>query len=254
MQRQAVGAGTAPLAFPRSGLVSCGHGHSRRPPVDCRRILQGRGNGPRLGCDCVQLFTKNNNQWRGKTIAADEAERFRAALADSGITHPLAHNSYLINLASPDAALWRKSVDAMVQELLRAAVLGIPYVVAHPGAYTGGSEVAGLGRIVAALDEIDRQTRTTPVGCLLETTAGQGTSIGWRFEQLAAILAGVRNPDRLGVCFDTCHVLRRRLSARQPEIFNPCHLAGCGQAPLHLRHGSPFISEDRRLRNPWAWP
>jgi deoxyribonuclease-4 len=159
-----------------------------------------------MGCDCVQLFTKNNNQWRAKTIAPNEVERFRAALADTGVTHPLAHNSYLINLASPNAELWRKSVEAMVQELLRAAALRIPYVVAHPGAYTSGSEAAGLARIVEALDEIDLQTRATPVGCLLETTAGQGTAIGWRFEQLAAILAGVRNPDRLGVCFDTCHV------------------------------------------------
>jgi deoxyribonuclease-4 len=159
-----------------------------------------------LGCDCVQLFTKNSNQWRARTVSADEAERFRAALARSGMTHPLAHDSYLINLASPDATLWRKSVDAMVQELLRAAALGIPYVVAHPGAYTSGSEEAGLRRIVEALDEIDRQTRAAPVGCLLETTAGQGTSIGWRFEQLAAILQGAGNTDRLGICFDTCHV------------------------------------------------
>ena len=148
-----------------------------------------------LGCDCVQLFTKNSNQWRARTVSADEAERFRAALARSGMTHPLAHDSYLINLASPDATLWRKSVDAMVQELLRAAALGIPYVVAHPGAYTSGSEEAGLRRIVEALDEIDRQTRAAPVGCLLETTAGQGTSIGWRFEQLAAILQGGKADD-----------------------------------------------------------
>jgi deoxyribonuclease-4 len=160
-----------------------------------------------VGCDCVQLFTKNNNQWRARPIAPAEARRFRDALAASGVSHPLAHNSYLINLASPDDRLWRKSIDAMVEELLRAETLGIPYVVAHPGAYTTGSEAAGVQRIVAALDEIDRQTRPVQVGCLLETTAGQGTSIGWRFEQLAAILAAVRNPDRLGVCFDTCHVL-----------------------------------------------
>jgi deoxyribonuclease-4 len=159
-----------------------------------------------LGCDCVQLFTHSASQWRSKPITAEEAARFRAALSDSGIRYPLAHDSYLINLASPQDELWRKSLDAMVQELLRAETLGIPYVVAHPGAYTSGSEAAGLARIIEALDEIDRQTSTATVGCLLETTAGAGTSIGWRFEQLAAILAGVRNPDRLGVCFDTCHV------------------------------------------------
>ncbi len=160
-----------------------------------------------VGGDCVQLFTKNSNQWRAKPISPEEARRFRAALAECGVAQPLAHNSYLINLASPDDPLWHKSIDTMVQELLRAETLGIAWVVAHPGAYTSGSEAGGLDRIVAAIDEIDRQTQGLAVGCLLETTAGQGTAIGWRFEHLAAILDRARNPDRLGVCFDTCHVL-----------------------------------------------
>ena len=94
----------------------------------------------------------------------------------------------------------------MVQELHRAETLGIRHVVAHPGAFTSGTEAGGLDRIVEALDEIDQQTRSLGVGCLLETTAGQGTALGWRFEHLAAILGRVQNPDRLGVCFDTCHV------------------------------------------------
>lgn len=160
----------------------------------------------RLGCDCVQLFTKNNNQWRAKDITPPEALRFRRALEDLGVTHPIAHDAYLINLASPDRTLWRKSVDAFVVELRRAEVLGIPYVVTHPGSYTSGSEARGLRQIVRAIDEIHRQTRDLAARCLLETTAGQGTSIGWRFEQLAAILDRVNDPQRLGVCFDTCHV------------------------------------------------
>ena len=114
--------------------------------------------------------------------------------------------TYLINLASPDRQLWKKSVDALVVELMRAEQLGIPHVVVHPGAYTTSSEAAGLARIVRALDELHRQTRGLAAGCLLETTAGQGTNLGWRFEHLAEILARVRDPDRLGVCFDTCHV------------------------------------------------
>ena len=159
-----------------------------------------------VGCDVLQIFTKNTNQWRAKPIAADDARRFRQALAQSGIACPVAHDAYLVNLASPDAALWKKSIDAMVDELLRAETLGIPWVVAHPGAYTTGTEDEGLRRIVAALDEVLSQTRCRPVGCLLETTAGQGTALGWRFEHLAEILAGVKSPERLGVCFDTCHV------------------------------------------------
>ena len=158
------------------------------------------------GCDCVQLFTKNNNQWRAKPITDDEAKRFKAALKELGVAHPLSHDSYLINLAAPDAELWKKSVEAFVVELQRAEQLGIPYVVAHPGAYTTSSEAEGLKRIARALDEVHKQTRGIRAKCLLELTAGQGTCLGWRFEHLAAILAKVKDPDRLGVCLDTCHV------------------------------------------------
>jgi len=178
------------------------------------------------GCDCVQLFTanprafqatqarfgfggsltKNSNQWRARPIPPDEAARFRAAIAETGLVHPIAHDSYLINLASPNRTLWRRSIDAFITELQRAELLGLRYVVTHPGSFTDGSQSQGLRKVVAALDEIHRQTRGLRAGCLLETTAGQGTSLGWRFEQLAAILDGVRDPDRLGICLDTCHV------------------------------------------------
>lgn len=160
----------------------------------------------KLGMDSVQLFTKNNNQWRAREITDEEAARYRGALREQGIEHHLAHNSYLINLASPDGQLWTKSVEAMVVEMRRAEQLGIPYVVAHPGAFTTSSESAGLSKIIEALDEIHRQTPGIAAQCLLETTAGQGSCLGWRFEHLAAILDGVQNPDRLGVCLDTCHV------------------------------------------------
>jgi deoxyribonuclease-4 len=159
-----------------------------------------------VGCDCVQLFTKNNNQWRAKEITDDDVQRFRAALAEHGVKHPLAHNSYLINLASPDPVLWRKSVDSFVMEMLRAGRLGIPYLVTHPGAYTTSSEEAGIAAVVRALDEVHSQTRGIKTRCLLETTAGQGSCLGWQFEQLATMLDGVKNPDLLGVCVDTCHV------------------------------------------------
>ena len=112
----------------------------------------------RCGCDCVQLFTKNNNQWAAKGITVEEARRFRGALDTLGITHPIAHDSYLINLASPDRRLWRKSVDAFVEELHRAETLGIPFVVTHPGAFTTSSEEAGLRNIVRAVDEIHAQS------------------------------------------------------------------------------------------------
>lgn len=158
------------------------------------------------GCDCVQLFTKNNNQWRAKELSPDDVARFRTSLKELGISHPIAHDSYLINLASPDEDLWRKSVDSFVVELQRAELLGIPYVVTHPGAYTSTSEEVGLRRVIEALDEVHRQTPGIAAQCLLETTAGQGTCLGCRFEHLATIIAGIRDPDRLGVCVDTCHI------------------------------------------------
>jgi deoxyribonuclease-4 len=158
------------------------------------------------GCDCVQLFTKNNNQWAGKPISDADADRFKSALNDLQIAHPISHDSYLINLAAPDETLWRKSIDAFVIELERADQLGIPYVVTHPGSYTTTSEEEGLARIVTALDEVHARLPHVRAQCLLETTAGQGTNLGWRFEHLGAILNGVRDSHRLGVCVDTCHV------------------------------------------------
>jgi deoxyribonuclease-4 len=172
-----------------------------------------------VGCDCVQLFTKNNNQWSAKDITRAEARRFKEATADLGVTHPIAHDSYLINLASPEPRLWRKSVDAFVAELHRAELLDIPYVVTHPGAYTTGSETDGLEQVVRAIDEIHVKSRGLQARCLIETTAGQGTALGWRFEHLARIFEEVQEPDRLGVCFDTCHVFAAGYALDTPETY-----------------------------------
>lgn len=181
------------------------------PPLGAHMSIAGGYHkaverGAACGCSCVQLFTKNNSQWNAKEITSAEVEKFRAALAGFGIGHTIAHASYLINLASPDKTLWKRSVDAFVRELHRADRLGIPYLVTHPGCYTTSSESAGLRRVVKALDIVHARTTGLQSCCLLETTAGQGTSLGHRFEHLAAILDGVKEPDRLGVCFDTCHV------------------------------------------------
>jgi deoxyribonuclease-4 len=158
------------------------------------------------GCQCVQLFTKNNNQWRAKEITDDDATAFREALVRCNVSHPIAHDSYLINLAAPDQVLWTRSLESFVMELGRAEILGIPYLVTHPGAYTTSSEQAGLKRIIEALDEAHRQTRKLKVITLLEVTAGQGSSLGHRFEHIAAVLDGVRDPERVAVCIDTCHL------------------------------------------------
>ncbi len=157
------------------------------------------------GCDCVQIFTKNNNQWRAKPLSRDDITRFRDALERLEIGHPISHDSYLINLASPDEALWKRSVEAFRVELERAEQLGIPYVVTHPGSYTVSTEAEGLARVALALNQVHRELPRIKAQCLLEITAGQGTNLGWRFEHLAEILRQVDRQERVGVCFDTCH-------------------------------------------------
>lgn len=159
-----------------------------------------------LGMDCVQLFTKNNNQWAGKPLAEEDTRRFREALATTGIGHPISHDSYLINLAATDEVLWKRSVDAMAIEIERAHALGIPHVVAHPGSHVGAGEEYGLARVAAGLDLALRRTKKLPTTVAVETTAGQGTNLGYRFEHLAEIFRLSAYPDRLTLCIDTCHL------------------------------------------------
>ena len=156
--------------------------------------------------DTVQLFTKNNNQWNAKDFTFDDLKQFRDTLKSTKLKFPTAHDSYLINLASPDPTLYRRSLEAFVVEVQRAELLGLAYLVMHPGTPTDGDDEAGLGRISRALDEIHACCPGCKVKVLLETTAGQGKSLGWRFEHLATILDQVAAPKRLGVCLDTCHV------------------------------------------------
>lgn len=156
--------------------------------------------------EACQLFTKNSNQWRAKPLTKTEIELFRQTYQQSGIKQLLAHDSYLINLASPVEPLFRQSVEAFLIEMQRAEALGLDYLVMHPGSSIDSSEEAGLARVAAALDEIHARCPGYRVRILLETTAGQGSSLGYRFEHLARMLSLVREPDRLGICFDTCHV------------------------------------------------
>ncbi len=156
--------------------------------------------------ETVQLFTKNNNQWKAVPITTEQAATFRASLKSTGIVHPVSHASYLINLGSPDDALWRKSIEAMAVEVERCQILGIGDVVVHPGAHVGSGEEAGLKRIAEALDEVARLTEGMEVLIDLETTAGQGSTLGHRFEHLQRILELSAHPERLGVCVDTCHI------------------------------------------------
>jgi len=157
------------------------------------------------GCETVQLFTKNSNQWRAKEITPAEARTFRRLFRETGLHNGIAHDSYLINLASPDSTLFRQSVEAFVVEMQRAEQLGLKYLVTHPGAHIESGEAAGLKRVAGALNEVVGRCAGSRVQILLENTAGQGSTLGHRFEHLAQILSLVKQPRRFGICFDTCH-------------------------------------------------
>ena len=172
-----------------------------------------------VGCEAVQIFTKNNNQWKARPIPAEQAERFQARLEETGIGPVVAHDSYLINLASSDDALWEKSTEAFRVELERCETLGIPYLVAHPGSHTGAGELVGLRPVADALNRPHDELPGYRVRTLLETTAGQGTALGATFEQLARITADLRAPERVGYCFDTCHVFAAGYDLRTPDAY-----------------------------------
>ena len=170
----------------------------------------------RAGCRALQIFLKSSNQWRSRALTEEDRTLYLEAEKMAGIGPVVAHNSYLINLASPDPALRGKSIDAFVEEMERANFLGVPCVILHPGAHMGAGEAEGIARVGEALNQaLDRVS--PPVRILLETTAGQGSSLGYRFDQLASILERIRKEDRVGFCLDTCHVFAAGYDIRTPE-------------------------------------
>ncbi len=175
--------------------------------------------GHSIGCETIQIFTKSNNQWRAAPLTDETLERFHANQRATGIAPIVGHDAYLINLASPNPELWRKSVDAFVDEMERAGRMGLPYLVTHPGAHMGAGEEAGLRRVAQALDEIHERTAHISTMILLETTAGAGSILGVSFEQLARIIARTRHPERIGICFDTSHAFAAGYDLRTPETY-----------------------------------
>ena len=161
--------------------------------------------GQHAGCDVIQIFTRNNNQWDAPPLTHKQAAQFIAQKKKTGINCVAAHDCYLINIASPDKMLREKSQQALIDEVERADQLRIPYVVMHPGSHTGSGERSGIKLIMSSLRKVLRGTQHATVAMLLETTAGQGSSIGYTFEQLGEIIDNIREKDRVGVCFDTCH-------------------------------------------------
>ncbi|HXI04549.1 MAG TPA: deoxyribonuclease IV [Candidatus Saccharimonadales bacterium] len=162
--------------------------------------------GAEAGCDTVQIFTRSSRQWKAPPLAREEIARFRERLGGEGPAPAVAHASYLINMGSPDPALHRRSLSALVEEIDRCELLGLPGLIIHPGAHMGEGVEAGMKRIARCLDAAWKRRPRARVRILLENTAGMGSSVGHTLEQLAGIRAMTREPGRIGFCIDTCHL------------------------------------------------
>jgi deoxyribonuclease-4 len=174
--------------------------------------------GSALGCEAIQIFNKNNNQWKAFELKDDVIARYKQNLKASGIHPVVSHASYLINLATSDQALWEKSRDSFAEELERCDRLGVPYLVVHPGSHMGAGEEYGCARVAQALNEIYARKKIKCITCI-EHTAGQGNHIGYKFEHLAAIRKQMNDKKKFGVCLDTCHLVAAGYDFSTPEKY-----------------------------------
>ncbi len=159
-----------------------------------------------IGATALQLFTRNNTQWASKPLKPEEVEKFKGLKASVDVGQIVAHDSYLINLCATNKDVYKKSLAAFRDEIERCAALGIPYLNFHPGSHMGAGEDDGVKKVAESLNILHEQTRGKRVVSVLETTAGQGTAIGYMFEQLRAIIDLVEDKNRIAVCVDTCHI------------------------------------------------
>jgi len=172
-------------------------------------IAGGVGNafveGKKVDCDAIQIFTKSSRQWASKPYTKEEIELFHINRKTTGIGSIVAHDSYLLNMGSPDGALRARSVAAFIDELERCEVLGVTNLIAHPGSHVGAGELNGIKTIAKSLDEVHKACPGYGVKVTLEITAGQGSNLGYRFEQIGNMIDATKESDRLRVCFDTEH-------------------------------------------------
>jgi deoxyribonuclease-4 len=200
--------------------------------------------GRDVGCSVVQIFLKNQRQWTARPYRDSEIREFRSAWKSTGVRVVFAHANYLINLATPVAAEWRRAVDAFHDELERAEALGLPFVVIHPGSHREAGPDEGVRRVARAIDVLHDRTRGQRVRIVLENTAGGGATIGRSFEELAAVIGAVREPDRVGVCLDTCHLFAAGYDIRTPGGYETT-MARCRRL-LGLRRVRAFHLNDAK--------
>ncbi len=234
--------------------------------------------GESIDCRAIQIFTKNNTRWAAPPLKKEEIERFHELYEKSQIRSVFAHDIYLINLASPEKTIYEKSKRAFLEEIERAELLNLDFLVFHPGAHRGSGKEAGLEKIAATVKDTLKQTKDCKVRVLFETTAGQGTSLGSTFEELGYLLKNSGDPQRLGVCLDTCHIFAAGYDIRTQKGYKSVfdefeHYAGVeniraihlndskGECGSHLdRHehigkgkigksGFGFIMNDKRFKD-----
>ncbi|MFA5319674.1 MAG: deoxyribonuclease IV [Candidatus Omnitrophota bacterium] len=158
-----------------------------------------------LGCNTLQFFSRNPQRWRDRSLDVSQGSGFREAREETGISPVFIHSPYLINLASPEKGLFLASVDAVVEDIQDAFLLGADHIVIHMGSHKESGEDAGLSRLAAALNTIIKRTGDCPVGILLENSSGSGNCLGYEFAHLRRVLYSLEGPDRVGVCLDTAH-------------------------------------------------
>lgn len=173
--------------------------------------------GRTAGCDCLQIFVKNQRQWTVPPLTNQQIDRYRQAQRETGLTPVVAHATYLLNLASPEKTLRDKSIRCMINELERCEALGVVSLIFHPGAHMKSTPGEGMKRIAKSLDGVHHSCAGYRSRVLLETTAGQGTALGRRFEQIAEIIDQTKAPERLGVCLDTCHLFAAGYDFRKAQ-------------------------------------
>src|ERR1700719_1069488 len=205
----------------KGAAASRRNGHTR-PLLGAHMSIAGRRGealirGRDTGCECVQIFTKSSRQWVSKPYAKEEVEAFKRVLGETGIKMVIAHDSYLINMGAPDENMRKKSVAGFIDELERCELLGVPFLIAHPGAHVGAGEETGIKTIAKSINEAHKACAGFKVEVALEITAGQGSNLGYKFEQMRQIFDATRENERMRLCFDTEHAFAAGYDLRDDE-------------------------------------
>jgi deoxyribonuclease-4 len=199
-----------------------GHKSEDRPLVGAHvsiagGVSQSPARGRQIGCDCIQIFTKSSRQWASKPYSVEEIAGFKRERAENGIRMVVAHDSYLLNLGASDDKLRQRSVDGLIDELERCEALEVPFLIAHPGAHVGAGEEAGIATIARSIDQAHQSCSGFQTKIALEITAGQGSNLGYSFQQMGRIFDSVKKHERLRLCFDTEHAFAAGYDLRDSE-------------------------------------